>query len=150
MQLLHKLMRFRETLDAMIAPLEDLLAEFDDQTPQQEERPEILLRRAQKDRRSEKNVVVGMTPLNGAPTVPEDWRLRKTDSPSAKKNRALLAQILDEYEPMTRRALWELSRSLDARLDKKPQEMKNYQQMVGRLVTVGRLKMQAGKIVRGK
>lgn len=111
MQLLHKLMKFRAALDNLIEPLDALLDEFvDGEENPNEAEPEIVLRRSQKDRRSDKNTVIGMTPLNGAPSVPESWTKAQQKKGRAAAIRPWLYKTLKEYEPMTRPEMLAIAR----------------------------------------
>ncbi len=143
MRLLAKLIALRDAASAVIEELRE--------DEEQGEEPEILLTRSQKNRRSDKNEVMTMRPLNGAPAVPESWkgndRGRRSDA--SNKNRALLAKILADYEPMTRREVWRITREMDPRLQaSSPQN--NFQQMVNRMVKIGHLRLKHGKLMMGK
>ena len=142
-------MNLYEKLEAATALLSSILEEL---RPSQEEEPEseVLLTRSQRNRRSEKNEVLTMVPLNGAPTVPESWKGRGgTRSGSGEKNRLVLAKIMDEYEPLTRPEIWNISREVDPRLRGR-NEQKNFQQMVNRMLRLGKVRMKRDKLVMGK
>lgn len=147
MRLLTKLMRLRAALAEVIDELDD---DGELQTEVQQE-AEILLTRSAKNRRSDKNTVMTMSPLNGAPAVPESWKVRHRGprSDSSDKNRAVLAKILIDHEAMTRIEVWKVSREVDSRL-RETMAQKNFQQMVNRMLRVGQLELQRGKLVMGQ
>lgn len=148
MRLLTKLMR----LQAALAEVVDELNDEDQVHPldrQAGEEAEILLTRSSKNRRSDKNKVMTMVPLNGAPTVPESWKGRGGSRRGAgEKNRQVLAKILSDYDPMPRVEIWPLSRKMDPRL-RGVLEQKNFQQMVNRMLKVGKLRLKSDKLVMG-
>ena len=137
--LLQELTEARDAIDRIIAAL----------YPSAEPEPEILLRRSQRNRRSEQNQVVTMTPFNGAPAVPESWTGRSVRKGDGTKNRQVLAQILEGYQPMERVDVWALSRELDPRLQDKMAQ-KNFQQMVNRMLRLKKVRLKRGKLVMGK
>jgi hypothetical protein len=143
MRLLTKLIRLRAALAEVIDELDD---DRELQTEVQEE-AEILLTRSAKNRRSDKNEVMTMTPLNGAPAVPESWKGRRTGG-AGNRNRQVLAKILADFEPMLRVDVWEASREIDPRLADK-MEQKNFQQMVNRMLKLGRVRLKFNKLVMG-
>lgn len=147
MRLLTKLMRLQAALAEVIEELddEDQVHPLDQQAG---EEAEILLTRSAKNRRSDENEVMTMTPLNGAPAVPESWIGRSSTKGAGPKNREVLAKILNEYAPMPRAEVWRISRKLDPRL-KAPLPQKNFQQMVNRFLKLGRLRLKSNKLVMG-
>lgn len=141
MRLFTKLVALRNATNAVIEELRE------DGGVEEEIEAEILLTRSAKNRRSDKNTVMTMTPLNGAPAVPESWMSRRAGG-AGPKNRQVLAKILADYEPMTRREAWVASRKIDARL-KDGMEQKNFQQMVNRMVRHGKLRLKNDNLVMG-
>jgi hypothetical protein len=68
MQFLNKLLKLRAAID-------DLLEEFDDETPAEEDRS--LVMRSSRNRRSELNEILTLVPTNGAPTVRAGLKKRR-------------------------------------------------------------------------
>jgi hypothetical protein len=147
-------MKLYDKLETAVTLLTSILEELRPGEPVErsvleEEVPEILLRRSQRNRRSEKNEVMGLAATNGAPAVPESWIRGGIRAGDGTRNRQVLAKILHDYEPLTRCEIWSISKEMDPRL-KGGSAQKNFQQLVNRMLRVGQLRRKRDKIVMGK
>lgn len=142
--MITKLKAARDAFDA-------LLEEFDDTPPElsEAEEPEILLSRSARNRRSEKNTVMTMVPLNGAPSVPESWK-SYAKNPRTVKWRAWLYQVLQQYEPMTRAELCALANEAGIRRRGSKQSANAWHAFLHGMFKAGRLKTKKGLVVLGK
>lgn len=142
-------MKLYDKLDAAITLLTSVLEELrPGELPESvvigEEEPEILLQRSQRNRRSDQNEVMGLAANNGAPAVPESWvNKRGNRSNGAQRVRAWIHHVLTEYEPMSKRDLYRLTR------DQKPllmagKNLKTFHQAMSRLLVGKHIKVVHG------
>lgn len=147
-----KLRRAVDSLAQAHEALLELLAEFNESEPEPES--EVLLTRSQRNRRSEQNEVLAMVPLNGAPSVPEGWKMRTgRGGRRAAKVRDWVYKAVSEYEPMTRADLSDLCLEAGMRATGKGDgkfNSSNLQSLVKTLIKTGRLKEKRGKLYLGK
>ncbi len=142
-------MKLYDKLETAVTLLASVLEELRPGETEEEEVPEVLLMRSQRNRRSEKNEVMGLAATNGAPAVPADWCKRRGHSTAgAHKVRAWVAQALEQYEPMTKADFYALTREEHPEMmTAKP--LKTFHQAMSRLMVGGHVKLIRGKMVKG-
>ncbi len=147
-------MKLYDKLEAAVALLTSVLEELRPGEPPErsvlEEEPEVLLMRSARNRRSDKNEVMGLAANNGAPAVPESWvNKRGHRSKGAERVREWIHHVLTEYEPMSKRGLYALTR------DQKPmlmvgKNLKTFHQCMSRLLGGKHIKVnRGGNLVKG-